>query len=112
MASINIITSSDQLEELKKTSTLLIIDCMLTPPLIRLSLLCPRVIVLPIWNLSNFADRQFSLAVHAIWCAPCKLVNPIFVKLAEKYASPGKIVFAKCDVDHNQQISKDLDVTV
>ncbi|KAG0643202.1 putative thioredoxin [Tuber brumale] len=76
MANISIITSPQQLEELKKTSTLLIID------------------------------------FHATWCAPCKLVNPIFVKLVEKFASPGKIVFAKCDVDENQQISKDLDVTV
>ncbi|CUS12605.1 unnamed protein product [Tuber aestivum] len=76
MESISIITSPEQLAELKKTSILLIID------------------------------------FHATWCAPCKLVNPIFVKLAEKLASPGKIAFAKCDVDDNQQISKDLDVTV
>ncbi|RPA94831.1 DUF1000-domain-containing protein [Choiromyces venosus 120613-1] len=76
MADISIITSPEQLAELIKTSTLLILD------------------------------------FHAIWCAPCKVVNPIFMKLAEKFASPGKIVFAKCDVDHNQQISKDLDVTV
>jgi hypothetical protein len=76
MANVSIITSPEQFEELKKTSTLLIID------------------------------------FHAIWCAPCKIVNPVFMKLAEKFASPGKIVFAKCDVDDNQQISKDLDVTV
>ena len=40
---------------------------------------------------------------YADWCGPCKMMAPIFEKLAAEYA--GKCVFAKLDVDANQDIS-------
>lgn len=47
----------------------------------------------------------------AVWCGPCKAINPIYEKLSEKLSSPGKIAFAKCDVDENQQISRKYGIT-
>lgn len=39
----------------------------------------------------------------ASWCMPCKMVAPIFEKLAKKYK--GTIVFAKVNVDENPEIA-------
>lgn len=36
----------------------------------------------------------------AVWCGPCKLMNPIFDEL-EKSGAP--IVFGTCDVDDNSE---------
>ncbi|TGZ85468.1 thioredoxin-domain-containing protein [Ascodesmis nigricans] len=47
---------------------------------------------------------------HATWCGPCKVIAPIFESLALKYASPGKVVFAKCDVDSCQEVAQQFSV--
>jgi thioredoxin 1 len=39
----------------------------------------------------------------AAWCGPCKLMEPIFEKMAEKYR--GKIKFVRLNVDHNPEIT-------
>jgi len=38
----------------------------------------------------------------AEWCGPCKMMHPIFERLAKKYP---EIKFARANVDHNQEIS-------
>ncbi|MCM8771907.1 MAG: thioredoxin [Candidatus Omnitrophica bacterium] len=40
----------------------------------------------------------------ANWCMPCKIMIPVFEKLAEKYKN--KIVFAKVNVDENPEIAE------
>jgi thioredoxin 1 len=44
----------------------------------------------------------------AVWCGPCRAVAPHFDALAAEYQ--GKVRFAKCDVDGNQEIAARLDV--
>jgi len=39
----------------------------------------------------------------AIWCAPCRMIEPIIESLAGKYT--GMIVFARLDVDQNKKIA-------
>jgi thioredoxin 1 len=38
----------------------------------------------------------------ATWCGPCLTIAPTLEKLAKEYA--GKLLVAKVDVDHNQQV--------
>ena len=40
---------------------------------------------------------------YADWCRPCKMMEPSFAKMAEKYA--GKVNFYKVNVDYNKEIS-------
>ena len=46
---------------------------------------------------------------YADWCRPCKMMEPAFAKMAEKYA--GKIDFYKVNVDYNQAISAAYQIT-
>ena len=39
----------------------------------------------------------------AVWCPPCKMLEPVVESLAEKYA--GKIVFVKLNVDENKKVA-------
>jgi len=40
---------------------------------------------------------------YADWCRPCRMMDPAFAKMAEKYAN--KVYFYKINVDHNKGIS-------
>ena len=40
---------------------------------------------------------------YADWCRPCRMMEPSFAKMAEKYA--GKVNFYKINVDYNKDIS-------
>ncbi len=39
----------------------------------------------------------------AEWCGPCKMMHPVFERLAKKYT---QIQFARVNVDHNQTIAQ------
>lgn len=36
---------------------------------------------------------------YADWCGPCKIIAPIYEKLAAKFSVPGILAFAKVNVD-------------
>jgi len=44
----------------------------------------------------------------ASWCMPCKMVAPIFEKIAEKYKN--EIIFAKLNVDENPDIASEFGI--
>jgi thioredoxin 1 len=48
---------------------------------------------------------------HAVWCGPCKAIAPTFQQLADQYASPGRIAFAKVDVDEVQEVAQKYGVS-
>lgn len=45
----------------------------------------------------------------ASWCAPCRFLSPIVEELANDY--DGKITFGKVDVDANQHVSAEYNIT-
>ncbi|KAK4136902.1 thioredoxin-domain-containing protein [Trichocladium antarcticum] len=47
---------------------------------------------------------------YATWCGPCKMIAPTFDSLATKYAKPGKIAFAKVDVDAQGDVAQQYSV--
>lgn len=47
--------------------------------------------------------------IYADWCGPCKLISPLFTKLAKKYNTPGKCLLVKEDFDLN--LKTDLKIT-
>jgi thioredoxin 1 len=48
---------------------------------------------------------------HATWCGPCHAIAPIFEKLANEHGSAGKIAFVKVDVDAQQDIAREYNIT-
>ncbi|KAF2475477.1 thioredoxin [Lindgomyces ingoldianus] len=48
---------------------------------------------------------------YADWCGPCKQIAPIFSSLAEKESKPGRIQFAKVNVDSCQDVAKKYGVS-
>jgi thioredoxin len=46
---------------------------------------------------------------YADWCRPCRMMEPAFAKMAEKYA--GKVDFYKINVDYNKGISSAYQIT-
>lgn len=44
----------------------------------------------------------------AVWCGPCKTMEPVVERLAAKYA--GKVVFGKLNVDEESALSTRYDV--
>jgi thioredoxin 1 len=45
---------------------------------------------------------------YADWCAPCKMMAPVFEELAEDYKD--KIKFMQLDVEEERALTEDLDV--
>jgi thioredoxin 1 len=44
----------------------------------------------------------------AVWCGPCKMLDPIVKQLAEQWA--GKVKVVKLDVDHNPELAMQYQV--
>lgn len=42
---------------------------------------------------------------YADWCGPCKVISPIFEQLATSETKPGKIIFAKVNVDTQREVA-------
>lgn len=68
------------------------------------------VITLNADNFQRVVENSEKIVVDfwAEWCAPCRIMHPIFEKLAKKYS--GKIKFAKLNVDENQPIAAKYEV--
>jgi thiol-disulfide isomerase/thioredoxin len=47
----------------------------------------------------------------ADWCGPCKAIAPIFEQLATSHSQPGKVAFAKVDVDASPDIAQKYGVS-
>ena len=52
------------------------------------------------------ANNPVLVDYWAVWCAPCRMMNPIINELAKEL--DGKVIFAKVDVDANPVLSREL----
>ncbi|KAI0864809.1 thioredoxin-like protein [Xylaria cubensis] len=48
---------------------------------------------------------------YADWCPPCKVISPIFEKLAGQHTIDGTFAFAKVNVDNVQDVARTYGVT-
>ncbi|KAF8857599.1 thioredoxin-domain-containing protein [Acephala macrosclerotiorum] len=66
-------------------------------------------------SLSQFNKlKQNSLLIidfYATWCGPCKMISPVFEKLAKQHESSTSITFAKCDVDKTKDVAQACNIT-
>lgn len=49
------------------------------------------------------ADQPVLVDFTAVWCGPCKMLDPVVAKLAEEWT--GKVKVVKVDVDDNQDLA-------
>lgn len=42
---------------------------------------------------------------HRDWCGPCKVISPVFEQLAAAESKPGRIIFAKVNVDNQRDVA-------
>lgn len=55
---------------------------------------------------STLASSTYTIVdFYATWCGPCKVISPVFEQLAAAETKPGRIVFAKVDVDAQKDIA-------
>ncbi|RME05903.1 MAG: thioredoxin [Anaerolineae bacterium] len=54
------------------------------------------------------AEQPVLVDFTAVWCGPCKMLEPVVEELAEEWKEQVKVV--KLDVDHNQQIAMNYHV--
>ena len=62
---------------------------------------------------SNFdattgSDRPVFVDFWAVWCGPCRIMDPVVERLASKYAD--KMLFGKVNVDEEMSISSRYEV--
>ena len=46
----------------------------------------------------------------APWCGPCKMLGPVFEKIAGEKSFHGKLFFAKVNVDENGEIAQNVGI--
>ncbi|HBX71142.1 MAG TPA: thioredoxin [Chloroflexi bacterium] len=54
------------------------------------------------------AQQPVLVDFTAVWCGPCKMLEPIVVELAGEWA--GKVKVVKLDVDHNANLAMQYQV--
>ncbi|MCD6444843.1 thioredoxin [Candidatus Bathyarchaeota archaeon] len=61
----------------------------------------PKVLKVNDSNFNSVVKEHSRLVIDfwAPWCAPCRMIEPIFHELAEAYA--GKVAFGRLNVDEN-----------
>jgi len=47
--------------------------------------------------------------LYADWCQPCKMIAPLYAKLAQQYSSPGRCLMVKENVD--RELTRDYQIT-
>ncbi|KAE9369103.1 thioredoxin-domain-containing protein [Stipitochalara longipes BDJ] len=66
-------------------------------------------------SLSQFnklkANPLLVIDFYATWCGPCKVISPVFDKLAKPHDSSTSIIFAKCDVDKAKDVAQACNIT-
>ena len=53
-------------------------------------------------------DKVVAVDFTAVWCGPCKMIGPVFVKMADEFTN---IEFVKVDVDEAEEIAASQAVT-
>jgi thioredoxin 1 len=54
------------------------------------------------------ADQPVLVDFSAVWCGPCKMLDPVVKQLAEEW--DGRVKVVKIDVDHNPVLAMDYQV--
>ncbi len=69
------------------------------------------ILILTQENFYSFIRENPNLIVDfwAPWCGPCRMLSPIIEQLSAEYA--GRIRFAKCNTDENQQMAYQLGIS-
>jgi thioredoxin 1 len=54
------------------------------------------------------ADKPVLVDFTAVWCGPCKMLDPVVKQLAQEWA--GKVKIVKLDVDSNPNVTMEYQV--
>jgi len=58
------------------------------------------------------AENQFVVAdFYADWCGPCKVIAPLYEKLAAEHGLAGQLAFAKINVDNIPEIAAEYSIS-